>query len=75
MSHQLRLKWDEVYGTGTLPQGADDEVRILPEDRIHDQELRALIEQSLDMQTETQFVVHGEFELGCNRVRWYEDNT
>ncbi len=74
-SHQLWLRWDAAYRAGTLPQDADDEVRILPEDRVHDQELRALIEQFMNMQAGTRFVVHGEFELGCNRVQWYEDNV
>lgn len=73
-SHQLWLKWDEAYRTGTLPEGAYAEERILPEDRAYNRELRDVIEQYMDTQTETQFVVRGKFEPGCNHVQWYEIN-
>ena len=81
-SHHLWLKWNTAYRTGTLPAGANDEERILPEDRAYDQELRALIEQFMNTQTETRFIVRGKFEPGCgkfepgcDRVQWYEINA
>lgn len=74
-SYQLWVKWDEAYRTGTLPEDAGDDTRILPEDRVDDQKLRALIEQSINTQAGTKFIVRGKFEPGCRRVHWYEINA
>ena len=74
-SHQLWTKWSEAFRAGTLPKNANDDVCILPGDRVYDQKLRDLIKQSMNTQVGTQFVVRGKFELGCRRVQWYEINT
>ncbi len=70
-SHQLWNKWNEAYRAGILPEEANDE-RILLGDRAYDQELRIQIEQQMSLQKENSFLVCGKFELGSQRVQWYE---
>lgn len=69
--HGLWLRWNAVYRTGALSQEVDD-VRILPEDRVHYQELCVLVEQCMITQREISFIVRGKFELGSRRVQWNE---
>ena len=72
--HQLWLKWSEAYRSGALPEEPDDEVRILPEDRARNQELREMIEQNWAERSAPSFIVRGEFDAGFGggKVRWRE---
>lgn len=70
-SYELRLRWNEVYCTEILPEGANDDSRILAEDHEHEQKPRSLIEQFVPTQTTSSFIVHGMFEPRCRQVKWY----
>ena len=71
-SHYLWLKWNEAYRAGTIAQEANDEIRILPEDRVRYQELCEMIEQHRNEQVASKFIVRGKFEIGSRRVQWYD---
>jgi hypothetical protein len=58
-----------AYHAGTAPDDPDDE-RVLPEDRARRDELEQKFSAELTANKYRTFVVRGEFELGCKRVKW-----
>ena len=72
-SHQLWLRWSEAYRTGTFGQEPGG-VRILPEDRACNQELRDMIEEHSAKQSVPSFIIRGEFHANFDggSVRWRE---
>ncbi len=72
-SHQLWLRWDEAYRAGKLLPQPHDEVRILPEDRAHYNELCMLIEQQKNGHSASSFIVCGTFD-GSRGVQWDDWN-
>lgn len=62
-------RWREAYKAGTAPHDPDDE-RVLPGDRSRRDELDLIFVATRAANANQVVLVHGEFELGCERVRW-----
>ncbi len=67
--HAIWERWNQAYKAGTTSNGLDDE-RVLPEDRVRWDELNRMLAISVSAKSASAILVHGEFELGCRRVRW-----
>ena len=63
-------RWHQAYKAGTAPDDIDDE-RVLPADRQRRTELEQVLATGRAANANRRVLVHGEFELGCKRVRWW----
>jgi hypothetical protein len=63
-------RWRQAYRCGTAPEDPDDE-RVLPADRQRRSELEQVLAAGREANASRAVLMHGEFELGCKRVRWW----
>ena len=62
-------RWHNACRSGKAPENPNGE-RVLPEDRERRVELETLLAAECTANAGQTCLVHGEFELGCKRVRW-----
>ncbi|MCL4854275.1 MAG: hypothetical protein KJZ78_23180 [Bryobacteraceae bacterium] len=63
-------RWHEAHQVGTALEDPDGE-RVLPADRAQCVELERVLAAGREANASRAFLLHGEFELGCKRVRWW----
>ena len=63
-------RWNQAYKAGNAPKDPDDE-RVLPADRQRWSELEQVLAAGRTANASRTVLVHGAFELGCKRVRWW----
>ena len=62
-------RWHEAHRAGNAPEDPDDG-HVLPADRLRRDELERELAAGRAANASRAMLVHGEFELGCKRVRW-----
>jgi hypothetical protein len=62
-------RWHQASKAGAAPADPDDE-RVLPADRRRRDELDRTLAAGRAANASRTVLAHGEFELGCKRVRW-----
>jgi len=63
-------RWNRAHKAGTAPEASGDEW-ALPADRQRRGEQEQVLAAGRAANASHAVLVHGEFELGCKRVRWW----
>jgi hypothetical protein len=66
----IHERWQKARFANAVPDDPDDE-RVLPSDRTRRDQLERLLAAERAANAGRAILVHGEFERGCKRVRWW----